>query len=1182
MRPLQLKIEGLNSIIEEQIIPFETLISKGLFGIFGPTGSGKSTILDGMILALYGEIPRSSKRQAKDFINSECNQLSVSYTFALHQENREEVYVVERNIKRENQSYRTTLARLYQRNSEGKNTVISEGVYQVGESIQDLIGLTMEDFTRSVVLPQGQFSDFLKLSGSDRRNMLERLFGLEEYGQKLRDKIRRAKRAHQDQQLVVETQLSYYQGVSQEIQKQMKEEYETLEKQREKLQQQWNQYIVQYEKWEKQWKDQQEYRFYQEQKAEHQKQKVEIEKINDKLVKGRQCDQLLPFIVELEKIQHELKEIRHQKSLGEEKLQSLNQYLVQIGEQYQESLKNKKERYPLLLQKQQELERALELQKEWEEVVQERAILAEEYIRLKNKMKSLKKEYDQREEDIQQREKQWEVVGKRKNQITIDPLLRQKIYFAYELEKEYQEYQQKITKLSKKLEKSKETIEETQDFYKEQEKEYQKILQELSLLQEKQEQFTRKTPPSSEQILAKKEQIENYKYQIKQAKQQEEMIQTLQKERVKIQEEIQAIEKLKEKYHHSLQIVRTQKKEYQEQQKQYELEAAIYRLRETLKDGETCLVCGNTYHTKHQKESIFSIEQLDYKKLKEEILSLEQQIESLEKKKGMVESQEIFLNNQRKNKKIELENILQQRENLSIEVLQKQYQVIEQTFISMQEQKNQWEKQNKQLEHLLGKKQEEKYKREAELAKLKERLGQAKINEKTIQEDLEQQRKQGKDQQMQYEQIKDELQLHCIQEKIEEIREWDQELSILQQQEKEYREEIKEYTLQKEQYNQNIQALKETSREKEVLGKEKRERIDRLHHEIHAETKEQEPSEYLQRVKQEIIQMIEKEETLRNKKESLQEERQKQLETQITIEQKDRTLNESKEKQSQRLQEEMKKTVFQDIEAVMKYQYSTDEKDRWEQAIIAYNEKEQRINYDLQKLKEKLTEPWLEEEQWVHFQQEKEQTAQLLDEKTAQIAVTKNQLEEMEEKLKQRKQLIQKKNKLDMHWDLLDELDKLVQGNRFVEFIAMYQLQYIAKEATKTLKEITRGRYALELDDEGNFIMRDDFNGGTRRNTNTLSGGETFLTSLSLALALSSQVQLKNQAPLEIFFLDEGFGTLDQDLLDIVMGALERLPSQKLAVGIISHVEELKNRVPAKMIVEPAKQGISGSQVYIE
>ena len=109
-------------------------------------------------------------------------------------------------------------------------------------------------------------------------------------------------------------------------------------------------------------------------------------------------------------------------------------------------------------------------------------------------MKSLKKEYDQREEDIQQREKQWEVVGKRKNQITIDPLLRQKIYFAYELEKEYQEYQQKITKLSKKLEKSKETIEETQDFYKEQEKEYQKILQELSLLQEKQEQFTRKTP----------------------------------------------------------------------------------------------------------------------------------------------------------------------------------------------------------------------------------------------------------------------------------------------------------------------------------------------------------------------------------------------------------------------------------------------------------------------------------------------------------------------------------------------------------------------------------------------------------------------------------------------------------------------------------------------------------------
>ena len=88
-----------------------------------------------------------------------------------------------------------------------------------------------------------------------------------------------------------------------------------------------------------------------------------------------------------------------------------------------------------------------------------------------------------------------------------------------------------------------------------------------------------------------------------------------------------------------------------------------------------------------------------------------------------------------------------------------------------------------------------------------------------------------------------------------------------------------------------------------------------------------------------------------------------------------------------------------------------------------------------------------------------------------------------------------------------------------------------------------------------------------RRSSDTLSGGETFLVSLALALALSSQIQLKGSAPLEFFFLDEGFGSLDSELLDTVMTSLEKLHSNNLSVGIISHVEELKSRVPMKLVV---------------
>ena len=165
--------------------------------------------------------------------------------------------------------------------------------------------------------------------------------------------------------------------------------------------------------------------------------------------------------------------------------------------------------------------------------------------------------------------------------------------------------------------------------------------------------------------------------------------------------------------------------------------------------------------------------------------------------------------------------------------------------------------------------------------------------------------------------------------------------------------------------------------------------------------------------------------------------------------------------------------------------------------------------------------------------------------------------------------------------ELLDEISNLIKGNKFVEFVATNQLKYIALEASKRLNSITRGRYALEIDENLNFIMRDNMNGGQRRSVDSLSGGETFLTSLSLALELSSQIQLKGNSPLEFFFLDEGFGSLDTELLDVVMESLENLHSDNLSVGIITHVEELKNRVPIKLLVSSADVGV-GSKVKIE
>ena len=165
--------------------------------------------------------------------------------------------------------------------------------------------------------------------------------------------------------------------------------------------------------------------------------------------------------------------------------------------------------------------------------------------------------------------------------------------------------------------------------------------------------------------------------------------------------------------------------------------------------------------------------------------------------------------------------------------------------------------------------------------------------------------------------------------------------------------------------------------------------------------------------------------------------------------------------------------------------------------------------------------------------------------------------------------------------DLLEELSKLNQGGLFVEYIANRQLKHIVLDASKRLEFMSQNKYSLELID-GSFSIKDHFNGSISRSPRSLSGGEIFMASLSLALALSSKIQLKNKSPLEVFFLDEGFGTLDSFLLDTVINTLEQLQNNNIDVGIISHVEEIKNRVHNKIIVKNRLNNRTGAVITFD
>lgn len=128
---------------------------------------------------------------------------------------------------------------------------------------------------------------------------------------------------------------------------------------------------------------------------------------------------------------------------------------------------------------------------------------------------------------------------------------------------------------------------------------------------------------------------------------------------------------------------------------------------------------------------------------------------------------------------------------------------------------------------------------------------------------------------------------------------------------------------------------------------------------------------------------------------------------------------------------------------------------------------------------------------------------------------------------------------------------------------------------------MTANRYRLEVDSRGNFRISDHHQGGVSRDLRSLSGGETFMASLALALAMSSRLQLRGKIRLETFLLDEGFGSLDAALLDVVMHSLETLIGEQLSVGLISHVEALKARVPVRLDVTPAEPGVAGTRVQV-
>ena len=160
------------------------------------------------------------------------------------------------------------------------------------------------------------------------------------------------------------------------------------------------------------------------------------------------------------------------------------------------------------------------------------------------------------------------------------------------------------------------------------------------------------------------------------------------------------------------------------------------------------------------------------------------------------------------------------------------------------------------------------------------------------------------------------------------------------------------------------------------------------------------------------------------------------------------------------------------------------------------------------------------------------------------------------------------------------ELEGLLSGGALIDFVAEEYMGLITDFANHYVYSISKGKYLLNYD--GDFNVIDNFNGGIKRSVKTLSGGERFIVSLSLALGISQSIAVNNNKNFNFFFIDEGFGNLSENLIEKVLQSFDALIQLNFSVGFITHVEKMQYYLSNRIIVtkENTDEGSKIEQYY--